>query len=224
MRRVYPDYETLSLAVADYIIGVGTRAVAARGIFTLALCGGRTPSRAYEMLSHPVLRDATHFYWGDERCVPPNDPASNYRVARIAMLDRLQVRPDHVHRIEAEAPDPADAASRYDAQFPARLDLLLLGVGADGHTASIFPGSSALDERRRRFVAVEAPSEPRSRITITPAGIAAASDILVIVSGAEKAEALRRVFAPIGDARLVPARLVRDADWITDSAAGQLPG
>jgi 6-phosphogluconolactonase len=207
-------------------VRVGREAVVQRGLFHLALSGGSTPRGAYGILAEklgadPRLRRATHFYWGDERCVPAGHPQSNYAMARGCLLDRLEILPGQVHRIHAEDPDPEGAAEQYAASFPARVDLLLLGMGEDGHTASLFPGSRGLARGDRRFVFVEAPVEPRGRITITPAGIAAAREVLVLVCGASKAAALRRVFAPEGDVQQSPARLVREATWFVDRSAAE---
>jgi 6-phosphogluconolactonase len=227
MIRIFPDYEALSRAAAEHTVRVGREAIAQRGLFHLALSGGSTPRGAYGILAEklgagPPLRRATHFYWGDERCVPAEHPQSNYAMARACLLDRVQVLPEQVHRIHADDPDPQGAAERYAAGFPAQADLLLLGIGEDGHTASLFPGSGGLARGNARFAFVEAPVEPRGRITITPAGIAAARHVLVLVSGAGKAEALRRVFAPQGDVQQTPARLVRGATWFVDRRAAAL--
>lgn len=227
MIRIFPDYEALSRAAAEHVVRVGREALMQRGMFHLALSGGSTPGGAYgilaeELRADPRLRRATHFYWGDERCVPAEHPQSNYAMARGCLLDRLEILPGQVHPIQADDPDPQGAAERYAASFPARVDLLLLGMGEDGHTASLFPGSRGLAKGNPRFVFVEAPVEPRGRITITPSGIAAARGVLVLVCGANKAEALRRVFAPEGDVQQSPARLVREARWFVDRGAAAL--
>lgn len=226
MIRVFPDLEALSRAAADYIALVGRSAVADRGAFSLVLAGGNTPRRAYEILAaisrdDRALWDAAHVYWGDERCVPPDSPASNYRMAKIALLDPLGLRPGQVHRIPAEEPDRQAAADRYAAAFPAQPDLIVLGVGDDGHTASLFPGHGVLDETAVGFALSEAPVAPRERITITAPAIAAALDVLVLASGTGKVEALKRVFNKTGSIHQTPARLVRDRVWFVDCDAAQ---
>jgi len=224
VRCVLPDYEQLSQAAARNIVLIGQRGVVEHGTFELVLAGGKTPVRAYQLLAersgdNRTLWDNTHVFWGDERCVPPDHVESNYGIARRWLLDPLQIPTSQIHRIPADGPDPHEAAEQYESVFPLRPGLLLLGMGADGHTASLFPGSPALDETTKRFVAVEAPVEPRLRITITPPAIAAAREVMVLTFGANKAAALRRVFSPEGDVRETPARLVRDAVWLVDSGA-----
>lgn len=223
MIHVFKDRCALARRVAGFVLEVGRRCVAERGVFRLVLSGGGTPETTYRMLGETAETDRavwqqTHFYWGDERCVPPDDPQSNYLTAKRALFDQLHVSPDRVHRIEAEAPDPDDAARRYAKDFPAHPDLALLGVGTDGHMASIFPRSRALHEEGS-FCAVEAPVDPRCRITMTPRTILAAGEVLVLVSGSGKADALLRVFGEQGSVRDTPARLLRDATWLVDEAA-----
>ncbi len=224
MLCIFDDREELSRAAARHIVQVGRQCIEEHGRFDLVLSGGSTPSRVYEMLGgtaqgHPTLWENTHFFWGDERCVPPEHPESNYHLAKISLLESLGIAPRQVHRMTAEAPDPESAALAYEAEFPAEPDLLLLGCGEDGHTASLFPGSRALHESRRRFVAVEGPKEPRRRITITPPAIAAAGSVLVLVAGANKALAVLRVLSREGSIEETPARLVRGARWFMDKDA-----
>jgi 6-phosphogluconolactonase len=226
MIRVYSDAEALSRAAADQVLLIGRSAVTERRRFHLALAGGRTPNAAYAILAREDrgdrrLWDQTHFYWGDERCVPPDHPASNFRAARLALLDALGLRPDQIHRIEGEAADPRAAADRYTALFPAQPDLVILGMGEDGHTASLFPDSPALDVSEPGFTVSEAPVEPKRRITITPPALAAALSVVVLVAGAVKAEALARVFNREGTIYETPARLVRDRLWLVDRAAAR---
>src|SRR5204863_84394 len=130
---------------------------------------------------------------GDERAVPPTDPASNYRMAREALLDRVGVSRERVHRMEADDPDLEAAAARYGARLPERLDVLVLGMGPDGHTASLFPHSAALRETERKVVAAQSPVPPLRRLTITPPVIAAARRVAVISAGASKAPIVARV-------------------------------
>ncbi len=229
MVRIFSGYEGFSRAAAEYIVQAGQQSIAGRRRFDLVLSGGSTPRGTYEKLvemtrSQPGFWESTHIYWGDERCVPNDHEQSNYHGAALSLLDLVQVPPDQIHSIIADDTDFAAAAERYDGEFPSRPDLLLLGVGADGHTASLFPGSPALQESKNRFALVEAPVEPKLRITLTPPVIAAARNILVLTSGANKAAAVRRAFAERGTIRETPARLLRTALWYIDTDAGeQLP-
>ena len=173
----------------------------------LALAGGSTPRRAYERAAglEPDWSSA-QVWWADERCVPPDDERSNFRLAREALLDRLAGPPRAVHRILGELA-PQEAARRYDDELRSvTLDLVLLGVGADGHTASLFPNHEALEEEQRLAVAVEGPDV--ARVTLTPPPLRAAWHVVFLVVGEEKAEAVRRAFgAPPGPG--TPASLIR---------------
>ena len=224
MKCVLANERELAEAAAAAILATGRGALLARGRFDVLLSGGNTPQKTYEVLARTgraerELWAATHFYWSDERCVPPSHPASNYRLAQTFLLDPLEVPPGQVHRIRAELVPSETAAAEYERICPPRPDLVLLGLGADGHTASLFPGSPALLERERRFLAVRAPVSPALRVTITPAGLASARRTLLLVSGAGKRAALADVFSPEGSVERIPARLVRDADWFVDRAA-----
>jgi 6-phosphogluconolactonase len=188
---------------------------AARAGGHIALAGGSTPRRAYE-LAAALERDwsRAHAWWGDERCVPPDDERSNYRLAREALLDRVDAKPV-VHRIQSEL-EPEAAAAAYDGELAeVMLDLALLGLGADGHTASLFPNAPSLDERRRRAVAAEPGLEPHvPRVTMTIPVLEAASLVLFLVTGADKAEAVKRAFAGPPE-RVTPASLVRSSEGRT---------
>jgi 6-phosphogluconolactonase len=225
MLRVLADPAELAREVARFVAAVGIGAVYSRRGFDLVLSGGRTPLGAYRELTagfgHQLrLWKHTRFWWGDERCVPPGHHLSNYHLARMALLMPLGVPDAQVHRIRGETGEPAAEAEAYAREFPEATDLLLLGVGEDGHVASLFPGSAALAETGRRFVHVpDSPHAPRDRITLTPPAIAAAGRVLVVVSGREKAAAVRRALAPEGSVEETPARLVRDALWMVDREA-----
>jgi 6-phosphogluconolactonase len=158
-------------------------------------------------------------YFADERCVPPDDPASNYRMTRETLLDLLPSAPARVHRMEGERSDRDAAARAYEDHLPVRLDLLVLGLGADGHIASLFPGSPSLAESHRRILAVTAPKPPPERLTITPPVVRAARLTVGLVSGAAKAEALARVLDGAGDSEGTPGRLAREGLWLVDTAA-----
>jgi 6-phosphogluconolactonase len=184
---------------------------AARDGSEIALAGGSTPRRAYE-LAAGLEPDWTRagVWWGDDRCVPPDDSRSNYLLVRESLLDAL-ARPPRVHRIRGElAPDAA--AEDYDLELrEATIDLCLLGLGADGHTASLFPRSLALEERERLAVAAEPGLEPFvPRVTMTLPALAAAGELVFLVTGDDKAEAAARAFGDEPDPR-TPASLVRSA-------------
>jgi 6-phosphogluconolactonase len=166
-------------------------------------------------------------FFGDERAVPRDDPDSNFGMACRSLLDHVSIRGDRVHRMEADCPDRAVAAEEYDRLLPPRLDILLLGVGPDGHTASLFPGSPALLETDRRVVAVPGPPPPIqpqvARMTITPPVIGAARNVAVLVSGIAKAALLARILEGPSDPITLPAQFARRGTWILDrAAAGQL--
>jgi 6-phosphogluconolactonase len=238
------DAEALAHAAAEAVVDAASRAVAARGRFTVALAGGSTPRRLYQLLADPkapfrgrVPWDRVHVFFGDERHVPPDHPDSNGRLAREALLDHVQVA--SVHRMRGEEPDAGAAAAAYETELarffatpadgpPPRLDLVLLGLGPDGHTASLFPGSAALHERRRWAVAPFVERLRAHRITLTLPVIDRAREVLFLVSGSDKAEALAQVLAPSGGAEPPPAARVNPAAgpprWIVDrAAAARLP-
>lgn len=224
------------VAAADTFAGTAARmiadsideAIAAGGECALALCGGSTPVPVYQELAARAIRWAdVAIYFGDERAVPPAHPDSNFGMARHALLDRVAIPAPRIHRMEAERDDVDAAATEYDRLLPARLDLLLLGVGPDGHTASLFPNSPALGETNRRVLAVASPPPPLQpqvrRMTITPAVIAAARRVVVLVRGGEKARLLQRILEGPEQPITLPAQLARRGTWIIDqAAAGQL--
>jgi 6-phosphogluconolactonase len=195
---------------ADELVRVAaSAAIAARGRFTLALSGGRTPNALYQALAAPPGPGRApldwrriELFWGDERCVPPDHPDSNYGTAMKALAG-APIPPQNVHRIAAEAQPPAAGATAYEALLRARfelgpagvpeLDLVLLGLGADGHTASLFPGSVALTEQRQLVVAQWVGSVAANRITLTYPVLNAARSVVFLITGGEKAAMARRV-------------------------------
>lgn len=199
--EICTDLERLSQAAAELIALRACQAVAERGRFCLALSGGRTPRRTYQLLARPPLRDRLpwsqlHLFWGDERCVAAEDPRSNARMARKELLDHVPLPATQIHPITCTG-DPIAAARAYEdllgSTFPAdgpSFDLVLLGLGEDGHTASLFPGTSALHEQLRLAVPVQVAGEPFSRITLTLPIINRARLILFMVSGENKAHIL----------------------------------
>lgn len=199
------------------------RVLESRERCSLALSGGETPRAVYERLADELPgRDPwgrLDVFFGDERCVPPGDPASNYRMAKEALLDRVPIAARQIHRMEGERIDQDEAARAYEAVLPGRLDLLVLGLGSDGHTASLFPGAPALAETCRRVVPARAPRPPLDRLTITPPVILDARLRFVLVAGAGKADALARAIdGPYAPDR-TPGQLARAGVWITDTAA-----
>ncbi len=220
------------IAAPDAFAGTAARTIAeiidaaitARGCCALALCGGMTPVPIYHALTTIAIRwQDVAIYFGDERAIGPDDPASNFGMARRTLLDHVPIPPRSAHRMEAERIDYDAAAREYAALLPDRLDLLLLGVGADGHTASLFPGSPALAETTRRVLAVPSPPLPLQpqlrRMTITPPVIAAACETVVMVAGADKADLLARILEGPEQPTKLPAQLARRGTWILDQAA-----
>jgi 6-phosphogluconolactonase len=199
------------------------RVLGSRDRCTLALSGGETPRPVYQHLAAELPEreswDRIEVYFADERCVPPDDPASNYRMARQTLLDLLPAAPARVHRMEGERSDRDAAARAYEALLPNRLDLLVLGLGSDGHIASLFPRSPSLAESRRRVLAITAPKPPPERLTLTPPVVRAARLTIGLVAGEAKAEALARVLDGPDDPDQTPGRLARDGLWILDTAA-----
>jgi 6-phosphogluconolactonase len=200
-------------------------AVRRRGVFLLGLSGGSTPVRTYELLADPdaggppLSWAATQVFWCDERCVPPDQPESNFGLAWRHLLSRVAIPPENIHRMRGEDPQPVRAAAEYDRLLPPRFDLLILGIGEDGHTASLFPGSPALRAHLHRAAAVEAPKPSPWRITITPTVIEAADQLLVLAAGAGKAEAVARALEGPEDLDVCPAQLARRGWWLLDRAA-----
>jgi len=223
--RVFDDAIALGRAAALEVVATGRAALAERGAFRLGLPGGTTPAPMFAALAdqgavgHVDWRRTTVCF-SDERAVPPDHPDSNHRAARTALLDPLRVPEARVHRMAGEAEDLDAAARAYETHLAEPLDLLVLGIGADGHTASIFPGHPAARERQRRVVAVTgSPKPPPRRLTLTPRAIAEARQVLVLAAGEEKAEAVARALEGDEEPSSLPARLLRDRAWFLDRAA-----
>jgi 6-phosphogluconolactonase len=187
---------------------------------SLALAGGTTPREVYEALTRESLPwEKVHIFFGDERCVPPDHPDSNYRMVKESLLDRVPILPENVHRPRAEMSDRAGAARAYEEELPDILDVMVLGIGEDGHTASLFPSSSVLSEDTRRYVPVTGPKPPPERLTVTPVVIAAASSLIVLAKGEGKAAAVARALEGDWDPTSTPAQLARKGYWVLDTAA-----
>lgn len=221
--QVLGGAEALAAAAGAFILETGHAALGARGRFAIALSGGRTPAATFAWLAaRPDAFDWTraHVYFADERAVPPDHPDSNFRLAREALIDPLHVPPRQVHRMKGEYPDLTAAAEEYEAHLRAPLDLLLLGIGEDGHVASLFPGSVAVAERERRVLPVlDAPKPPPRRLTLTPRAIAEAREVLVLATGPGKARAVTAALEGATGPEELPARLVRDRVWRLDREA-----
>lgn len=200
--------------------------VRASGRFTIALAGGTTPKRAYELLAErpDVPWGAIDFYFGDERAVPHDDPDSNYRMARESLFDRQSIEEGRIFRMRGELTDLDAAASEYEAVLPQSLDFVLLGMGEDGHTASLFPGSAAVLEEERRVLAVVGPKPPPRRLTLAPPALRAAREIVVLVTGSAKAAVLARALTGPIDVHALPVQIALGATFIVDhAAAADLP-
>ena len=221
--RVLPTGE-LAAAVAAWIAALVAESIAERGTCALVLSGGNTPRPVYEALAAAPFAAAVDWprvdvFFGDERAVPPDHPDSNYRMAARALLEKVRIEPARIHRMQADRPDRDAAARDYERLLPLRLDVVLLGMGPDGHTASLFPGSAALTERSRRVVTVVAPRPPAERMTVTPPVIAGARYVAVVVAGAEKAEMVARALTGPLTPWEVPVQVAPGAFWFLDQAA-----
>ena len=229
---LYADKERLAAAAARFFVERAMRAIDGTGRFAVALAGGSSPQRAYELLADTYRDDLdwnrVQVFFGDERGVPPDHEDSNYRMANEALLSRVPV--GTVHRMRGELP-PSEAAADYERELrgffggPPVFDLVMLGIGEDGHTASLFPRTPALDETDR--FAVENPVEKlgTTRITLTAPTINAARNVAFLVSGGDKAEALKEILEGDADPRDYPAKLIRpsgDPAWMVDRAAARL--
>lgn len=230
--KSFTDLDAMSVAAADEIAALVHTAVSARGACRIAVAGGKTPLPIYARLATmPLPWDRLDVWFGDERCVPPENLDSNYHMLKVALLDVIGTNTiERVHRIRAEG-DPIEAAAAYERELlgvlgdPPVLDIVLLGLGTDGHTASLFPGSPALTETR--WVAAN-PYRDSMRITLTPPALRAARHIRFLVSGADKAAILSTVLHGPRDPDRYPAQLIAHAEtdvaWFTDLAAvSQLP-
>ncbi len=218
---VAPEPAELVRQAADRLRVELIRAIAERGSCAVALAGGRTPEPVYRELATGSEIDWTRVevFFSDERAVPPDHADSNYRMVHRALLGRVPIPPERVHRMEAERPDRESAAREYEASLPPRLDLLLLGMGPDGHTASLFPGSAVLEERTRLVVPVLGAKPPAGRLTITPPVIQAARWVAVLATGGDKAAMVARAIEGPLAPTAVPAQLARRGVWFLDQAA-----
>lgn len=241
--HIYSDASAVERAAAHMFVEHARDAVEARGVFTVALAGGSTPRRLYALLAdegdsfrQQVAWDRIQFFWGDERHVPPDHADSNYRMADEAMLSRVPVPPENIHRMKGENPDAQQAADEYveelrecfgggGVKLP-RLDFVLLGMGPDGHTASLFPGSAALHEQEKWVVANWVEKFRTDRITMTAPLLNNAACVVFLVQGEEKAEPLQEVLYGARNAELYPSQLIQplqgECHWLVDRPAAKL--
>ncbi|MBX7186877.1 MAG: 6-phosphogluconolactonase [Vicinamibacteria bacterium] len=237
----FEDAEAVAQHAAREFVRRARAAIAASGIFRVALAGGSTPRRSYELLAHPSLAnqvdwEAIHVFFGDERAVLPDHPDSNYRTAFETLLSRVKIPDAQIHRMQGERADLDTAATEYEATLaesfdltvessPPRFDLVMLGMGDDGHTASLFPSTGALEERRAWVVANDVPQKGTRRITLTIPVLNAARCVMFTVEGHDKAAALAAVLEGPRDPRLYPSQLIAPEDgdllWLVDRAAAQ---
>jgi 6-phosphogluconolactonase len=240
---VMPDAKALAVRAAEQFTQAAERAVAERGLARIAVSGGSTPKATFQLLADPnqpwrkrMPWDKLELFWVDERCVPPDHPDSNYRMTREALLDQVPLAPDHVHRMEGEL-DPHVAASRYEsllrnafrlegAESP-RFDLVQLGMGPDGHTASLFPHTAAINEMGRLVVANHVPQQKDSwRITLTWPVINQSSSVFFLIGGSDKAQRVKEVFTGPNEPERLPSQLIWPSSGILtlilDQAAAAL--
>ncbi len=231
--QIFKDLSALSQAAAQIFIESAAQAIAERSHFLAALSGGSTPTPLYRLLvDAPIDWPRVHIFWGDERCVPVDDPGNNYAQAREVLLAHVPIPADNVHRVQSEL-EPASAARAYAAtlsgfcepprEWP-RFDLVLLGMGDDGHTASLFPGSPVDEAEPVIAVTAHYQDRPANRVSLTPRVINDARRIVFLVSGQSKSETLANVLMADYHPETLPAQRIRPIDgkliWLVDEAAG----
>jgi len=229
--------EQLAQTAAERVNAIIGRAVAQRGVSSVVLAGGETPRRLYQILavepkSERIDWQSVHLFFGDERMVPPDDPASNYGMVHRELLSRVPVPVGHIHRIRGERP-PVDAAVEYEAELAEffggmlpRFDLVILGVGEDGHTASVFPHTAAVSEQTRNVLGYFVPQLNSWRVTLTLPVLLNASNVLFLAAGKRKAPIVREILGARVPAPELPASLIRPVNgtmhWMLDAEAASL--
>lgn len=241
---VVADQAALTQEAAKRVVAIAEEAVVRCGRFTVALAGGSTPKRLYSLLADESYRTrlpwrGTHLFWGDERAVPPEHPDSNFGMAKESLLSRVPIPANQVHRMQAERADLDAAAGEYESEIartlaaqppdePPAFDLILLGLGPDAHTASLFPYTRVLRETRRWVAPNYIPELKAHRLTLTLPILNRAATILFLVSGIEKAAALQAVLEGPPDPERLPAQLIRPVAgrlvWLVDQAAASRLG
>ncbi len=231
--EILPDQVALTQRALEIVLEHLQRAIAQRGKCSIALAGGNTPKPLYQQLAQQALPwSMVHVFWGDERYVPADHPDSNQRMARQAWLDHIPIPPTNIHPMATDAADPAIAASQHEAELQEFFqvapgdwpvfDIILLGMGDDGHTASLFPHTPALQVSDRLVTVGNKDGQPR--LTFTAPLINHARCVVFIVAGASKRPALAQVFASSGNAAAYPSRLIQPTGelwWLLDQAAGE---
>jgi 6-phosphogluconolactonase len=236
--RVLPDLEAVSRAALEELLRVMREAIDERGRFAIALAGGHTPAKLYALWAHAESQgantpwDQVHLFWGDERYVPYTDPLSNYRMAGEALIAHVPIPAGNVHPMPGpeDFATPDEAAEDYEAEMrrffgsaPPAFDVQLLGLGVEGHTASLFPGSPVLGEQERWVAAVEVPAKPPQRLTLTPVVLNQARNTFFLVCGADKREIIQALRnEPESKPSQYPAGMIRPEDgvlWFLDKAA-----
>ena len=226
--RIFDDNATLAAAAAGAIAESMRERIAALGRASLGLSGGRTPVATYRALAAEPQRwgldwTRVRIYFADERVVPQGDPDSNFRLARETLIDPLRIPARNVHRMKGEYPDLDAAVMEYEAHLTEPIDVLVLGIGEDGHVASIFPGSPLWGEKARRVaLVIDSPKPPPRRLTLTARALIEARRVLVLATGKDKSRAVARALEGDATPAEVPARLVRDRDWLIDREAAAI--
>jgi 6-phosphogluconolactonase len=239
--QVFPDPNAVARAAADRVLRAADEAIALTGRFTIGLSGGSTPKLLFQLLASDEFRDAVDWtrvevFFVDERCVPADHAESNYKLARETLLSKVPIPGDNVYRMRGEVDPPEEAAKEYGLMLKekfgdAGLDLVLLGMGDDGHTASLFPGTAAVNETKHRCVAnyAEKSTTGKSwRLTLTAPFINRSREVIVLVTGANKAKTLSEVLEGPRDVQRLPVQLIAPASgkltWLVDAAAAGMSG
>src|SRR5437588_12560497 len=235
---IYPDGDALRHEAAQYMVRIAQESIVSHGRFTCALSGGSTPKKLYGLLASEPYRSQidwalVELFWSDERCVPPDDAESNYHMAQQVLLSKIPIPADQVHRMSADQPDRDAASQTYTEEMQRtfgtngipNFDLIQLGMGPEGHTASLFPHQPSLHEQQRLVMPVSVPKPPPERLTFTPPILNAARNVLFLVTGADKADALHAVLEGEYNPDEYPAQIVRPASgevtWMVDAAAAK---
>jgi len=235
--RVAPDVAALARQAADTIQDVASTAISQTGRFSIALSGGSTPKTLFELLAAEYKQKIdwsnSHIFWSDERCVPPDDADSNYKMARETLLDHVPLSASNIYRIKGEL-DPVEGASLYEQTLRAyfhdqlpRFDIILLGMGDDGHTASLFPGTEALNEHQRWVIPNHVTTAKQTwRITFTAPVINNAANVMFLIAGTGKAARLKQVIQGAYTLNELPSQLIKPTNgnliWAVDHAAASL--
>jgi 6-phosphogluconolactonase len=231
----FSDTEKLTYAAADYVLKTAQESITSHGRFTFALSGGTTPRKLYGLLATEPYRsqidwERVEIFWSDERCVPSDDAECNYHLAQEVMFSKLALSASQIHRMPADEADRHAAAEKYSREMQRvfgealpHFDLIQLGMGPEGHTASLFPHQPALHEQLRLVMSVTVPKPPPPRLTFTPPVLNAARHILFLVTGSEKADAIQAVLQGNYQPDEFPAQIVQppqgEVTWMLDSAA-----